>query len=167
MAETQRIPFIRITRPYGSETEFLEGDFGWLGRTTVILPNGPARAAGELVRFEIVLTSGAPILRGEGHVVAHHSPGGPRAPGLEVRFTRVDAKSKLLIDRVRERRNAMSQPGSMSLLPSPSLLPMQSMVPSQRQPSQELAAPTVPLSNGLPMLKPSTTWEGPGGTRAA
>ena len=155
MSEAQRIPFIRLARPYGSEKEFLDGDFGWLGRTTVILPNGPSRAAGELVRFELVLTSGAPILRGEGHVVAHHSPGGPKPPGLEVRFTRVDAKSKVLLDRVRERRNAMSQPGSMSLVPAQSLLPLQSLLPSEPS-SQESAPSRPPHANGISVLKPPT-----------
>jgi hypothetical protein len=118
--EPPRIPFIRITRPYGSEREFIEGDFGWVGRTTVVLPGGPARSAGELIRFEVVLTNGAPILRGEGHVVAHHTPGGPRPAGLEVRFTRVDAKSKLVLDRVREHRAAHGhgQSGTYSA-PSP------------------------------------------------
>jgi hypothetical protein len=106
--ESPRIPFIRVTRPYGSENEFIEGDFGWVGRTTLILPGGPARAAGELVRFEVVLSTGAPVLRGEGHVVAHHTPGGSRPPGLEVRYTRVDARSKIILDRVRERRTAAS-----------------------------------------------------------
>jgi hypothetical protein len=161
VSEAQRIPFIRLARPYGSEKEFLDGDFGWLGRTTVILPNGPARAAGELVRFELVLTSGAPILRGEGHVVAHHSPGGPKPPGLEVRFTRVDAKSKVLLDRVRERRNAMSQPGSTSLLPAQSLLPLQSLLPSQEPSSQEPALSRPPHSNGHSVPTPPTTLGSP------
>lgn len=122
MAEAPRIPFIRITRPYRSETEFIEGDFAWLGRTTIILPNGPARASGELVRFEIVLTNGAPALRGEGHVVAHHVPGGSRPAGLEVRFTRVDAKSKLILDRVRERRATTSQNESVTQVRLPEVL---------------------------------------------
>jgi hypothetical protein len=127
VAEAQRIPFIRITRPYGSENEFIEGDFGWVGRTTLVLPGGPARAAGELVRFEVVLTNGAPILRGEGHVVAHHKPGGPRPAGLEVRYTRVDARSKIILDRVRERRATGTQAGPSSMssaaMPSPAATP--------------------------------------------
>lgn len=106
LPEPTRIPFLRIARPYGSESDFIDGDFAWVGRTTIILPHSPARPVGELVRFEFVLANGAPVLRGEGNVIAHHMPGGPRPPGLEVRFTRVDSKSKLIIDRVRERRAA-------------------------------------------------------------
>jgi hypothetical protein len=127
--EPPRIPIIRITRPYGSENEFVDGDFGWVGRTTLVLPGGPARAAGELVRFEVVLTTGAPVLRGEGHVVAHHVPGGSRPAGLEVRYTRVDARSKIVLDRVRERRNAGSPNGPMSMSGSVSTASMPSPVP--------------------------------------
>jgi hypothetical protein len=112
-------PTIRITRPWASEKEFIEGDLAYLGRTAILLPNAPARAPGELIRFEIVLASGAPVFRGEGHVVTHHAPGGPKPAGLEVRFTRIDARSKLVLDRVRERRTALVRSGSM---PPPALV---------------------------------------------
>jgi molecular chaperone DnaK len=166
--ETPRTPFIRIARPYGSEKDFFEGDFGWLGRTTIILPNGPSRAAGELVRFEVVLSNGAPVLRGEGHVVAHHVPGGARPPGLEVRFTRVDAKSKTLLDRVRERRAALSSTGMREFgAPAVSVLPAVSMLPAEPPSPVASAAPAPPLGfpsaataslpvDALPVLKPPT-----------
>jgi hypothetical protein len=149
--EAPKIPFIRITRPYGSEAEFIDGDYGWVGRTTLVLPGGPARAAGELVRFEVVLTNGAAVLRGEGHVVAHHVPGGARPAGLEVRYTRVDSRSKILLDRVRERRAAMSQGGPASLS-----MPAMS-VPAMSVPAMPSAMPSLgPTPSGLPVLKPPT-----------
>jgi len=110
---------IRITRPYGSENEFIDGDFAWIGRTTIVLPNSPARTAGEVVRFEVVLTSGSPVFRGEGSVVAHYPPGGGQPPGLEVRFTRIDARSKLILDKVRDRRTALSRSGEGPAAPAP------------------------------------------------
>ncbi|HKQ69494.1 MAG TPA: hypothetical protein VJT73_09150 [Polyangiaceae bacterium] len=131
-------PTIRIARPYGSEKEFVEGDLAWLGRTTIILPNAPARAAGDLIRFEIILGNGAPVFRGEGHIVAHHAPGGTKPPGLEVRFTRVDARSKLILDRVRELRAPATPslappvgpaPISVSISPPISILPPVSISP--------------------------------------
>jgi hypothetical protein len=85
----------------------------YLGRTAILLADAPAREPGELIRFEIVLSTGTPVFRGEGHVVAHHAPGGAKPPGLEVRFTRIDARSKLILDRVRERRTALVRSGSM------------------------------------------------------
>jgi hypothetical protein len=112
-------PTIRITRPWGSEKEFIEGDLAFLGRTAILLPNAAAREPGELIRFEIVLSTGTPVFRGEGHVVAHHAAGGAKPQGLEVRFTRIDASSKLILDRVRERRTALVRSGSM---PPPALV---------------------------------------------
>ncbi|MET0593438.1 MAG: hypothetical protein ABW133_12105 [Polyangiaceae bacterium] len=112
-------PTVRIKRPWATEKEFVEGDLACLGRSAIILANAPAREPGELIRFEIVLASGAPAFRGEGHVVAHHPPGGAKPAGLEVRFTRIDARSKLILDRVRERRTALVRSGS---IPPPALV---------------------------------------------
>jgi hypothetical protein len=159
--EAPRIPIIRITRPYASEKEFIDADFGWVGRTTLILPGAPARPSGELVRFEVVLSNGVPILRGEGHVTGHNAPGGARPPGLEVRFTRVDAKSKLVLDRVRERRASLSSssmtasllPGGASMLPA-----VVSMLPAINSvlPRSEAAPPVSPGPGELPALKAPT-----------
>jgi hypothetical protein len=148
--EAPRIPIIRITRPYATEKEFIDADFGWVGRTTLILPGAPARPSGELVRFEIVLANGVPILRGEGHVAGHNAPGGARPPGLEVRFTRVDAKSKLVLDRVRERRASFS---SHTMTAATSFLPG---LPSMAVGSAHVAdAPPASLSASmLPVLQP-------------
>jgi hypothetical protein len=104
---------LRITRPWGSEKEFVEGDIACFGRTAILLPGAPAREPGELIRFEIVLSHGTPVFRGEGNVVAHHLPGGSKPAGLEVRFTRIDARSKLILDRVRERRTTLTRQGSV------------------------------------------------------
>jgi hypothetical protein len=117
--ENRPPPTIRITRPWASEKEFIEGDLAFLGRTAILLPNAPAREPGELIRFEIVLSTGAPVIRGEGQVVAHHPVGGAKPAGLEVRFTRIDARSKLVLDRARERRTALIRSGS---IPPPALV---------------------------------------------
>jgi len=111
-------PTLRISRPYTSEADFVDGDFAWIGRTTIVLPEAGARTTGELVRFEIMLSNGAPVFRGEGHVVAHHPPGSGRPPGLEIRFTRIDSRSKLIIDKVRERRAAHARQNAAPLEPS-------------------------------------------------
>jgi hypothetical protein len=139
--ENRPPPTIRITRPWASEKEFIDGDLACLGRTAILLPNAPAREPGELIRFEIVLSSGAPVFRGEGHVVAHHPPGGPKPAGLEVRFTRIDARSKLLLDRVRERRTALLRSGS---IPPPALV-------SQAPPPGPSSQPPAVLMSQAPM----------------
>lgn len=137
-------PTLRITRPWASEKEFIEGDLAYLGRAAILLPNAPAREAGELIRFEIVLASGAPVFRGEGHVVAHHAPGGAKPAGLEVRFTRIDARSKLILDRVRERRTALVRSGS---IPPPAHV-SQAPPPGLSQPPPPVVVSNTPPSRG-------------------
>ena len=134
---------LRITRPWATEKEFVEGDIAYLGRTAILLPGAPAREPGTLIRFEIVLAGGQPVFRGEGNVVAHHLPGGAKPPGLEVRFTRIDARSKLILDRVRERRTSLTRQGS---LPPPALVsqgPPAGSVPPGSPSLMSLPAPSL------------------------
>jgi hypothetical protein len=152
---------IRITRPYGSENEFIDGDFAWIGRTTIVLPHSPARNAGEVVRFEVVLTSGSPVFRGEGSVVAHYPPGGGKPPGLEVRFTRIDARSKLILDKVRDRRTALSRSGEVPAAPAPPAPAPLVAVAAPAVAPPLVAAP--PFAAAVPVaLPPSPPAEEPG-----
>lgn len=139
--ENRPPPTIRVTRPWATEKEFIDGDLAFLGRTAILLPNAPVREPGELIRFEIVLSTGTPVFRGEGHVVAHHPPGGAKPAGLEVRFTRIDARSKLLLDRVRERRTALVRSGS---IPPPALV-------SQAPPAGPSSQPPPVIMSQAPM----------------
>jgi hypothetical protein len=136
---------IRITRPYGSENEFIDGDFAWIGRSTIVLPNSPARKTGEVIRFEVVLSTGSPVFRGEGSVVAHYPPGGAKPPGLEVRFTRIDARSKLILDKVRDRRAALSRSGeNPAPAPAPALAPAVADAPAPAPALADAPAPALP-----------------------
>jgi hypothetical protein len=144
---------LRLTRPYGTEDDFIAHDAPYFGRASVTLANAAARPFGELIRFEIMLTSGATVLRGEGTVVAHHPPGGPRPAGLEVRFARIDARSKGVLDRVRAFRAAGPR-GLMSLAPA-------ALIPSLAPPS---AASMVPASS--PSLAPLPSWSATPGPAA-
>src|SRR5258708_33945224 len=89
---------IRITRPYASEEEYLENDLETLTRTGITLVGAQPRPEGVVLRFELSLSTGQVVLRGEGRVVgfrgnAHQGLGGPA-----LRFTRLDLRSKALID---------------------------------------------------------------------
>jgi hypothetical protein len=105
MADTPRAK-LKVVRPYDSEEAFVKGDLLRIGRGTIVLADTPPHPAGETVRFDVVLTSGAAVFRGEGVVVAHHGPGDGRAEGLEVKITRFDAKSKAVLDRAQALRAA-------------------------------------------------------------
>jgi hypothetical protein len=114
---------IRITRPYLTEDEFLEREFDTLTRTSVVLVGAQTRPQGVILRFEIVLKSGISVLRGEGRVVGYKPTGPSGEPGLTLRFTRLDAKSKALVDRAAMLREARirgsSPPGTRPSVPPP------------------------------------------------
>jgi molecular chaperone DnaK len=139
---------IRVVRPYASEEEYIQGDFAWIGRSWIVLPNAAARPVGELLRFEVVLSNGAPVIRGEGSVLGHNAPGGPRPAGLEVKLNRFDARSKTILDRVHALRVAVARSGERSLPPRPKGLPAgASMVPAV---SQVSVAPPIRIEVSMP-----------------
>lgn len=124
---------IRVARPYATEEELLESELETLTRTSVTLLGAPSRPQGLVLRFELVLSSGQVLMRGEGRVVgykpnAHHGMG-----GLTLRFTRLDTRSKTVVDRataLRERRRpSAAAPPATDSIPVPSLFPATSVFP--------------------------------------
>lgn len=102
---------IRITRPYTTEDEFLEQELETLSRTSVTLLGAQPRPQGVVLRFELVLSSGHVLMRGEGRVVGFRPNLQQGLGGLTLRFTRLDTRSKALVDKaatVRERRRPSS-----------------------------------------------------------
>lgn len=90
---------IRIVRPYANEDEFLEHELDTLGRAGIVLIGADARPAGVILRFEVALQDGSPLVRGEGRVLAFREQVIGDEPGLALRFTKLDVKSKALVDR--------------------------------------------------------------------
>lgn len=104
---------VRIVRPYSSEDEFLEHELDTLGRAGIVLIGADARPSGVILRFEVVLADGAPLVRGEGRVLAFRENVVGDQPGLALRFTKLDVRSKALVDRaseLRDRRKRASSP---------------------------------------------------------
>jgi hypothetical protein len=112
---------IRITRPYTTEDEFLEQELETLSRTSVTLLGAQPRPQGVVLRFELVLSSGHVLMRGEGRVVGFRPNMQQGLGGLTLRFTRLDTRSKALVDKAatfRERRRPSARPEAMEP-PSP------------------------------------------------
>lgn len=111
MAENVRPPVaIRIVRPYETEDELLEHELETVGKTSVVLIGAHPRPTGVILRFEVTLASGATVLRGEGRVLAHKDDAFRGQPGLTLRFTRLDPKSKSVVDRAAAMREARGTP---------------------------------------------------------
>ncbi|HEY8091448.1 MAG TPA: hypothetical protein VIF09_26470 [Polyangiaceae bacterium] len=115
---------IRITRPQTTEDEFLEQELETISRTSVTLLGAQPRPQGVVLRFELVLASGLVVMRGEGRVVGFKPNAYRGMGGLTLRFTRLDTRSKAMVDKasaLRERRRPSAQPPAVE--PSPSLPP--------------------------------------------
>ncbi len=90
---------LKLVRPYDSVDDFLEAE-GWsIQPKGMLLLEEPEAASGALVRFEVQLRTGERLIRAEGTVVGHAAAREDRPAGLKVRFKRLDARSKALIDR--------------------------------------------------------------------
>jgi hypothetical protein len=104
---------IRITRPYATEDEYLEKELETLTRAGITLLGAQSRPQGVVLRFELVLTSGHVLMRGEGRVLGFKANAFAGIGGLTLRFTRLDTRSKSLIDKavaLREMRRPSSRP---------------------------------------------------------
>jgi hypothetical protein len=119
---------IRVARPFATEDELLENELETFTRTSITLLGAQPRPPGLVLRFELVLSLGQVLVRGEGRVVAYRPDAYYGTGGLTLRFTRLDSRSKAFVDKaaaMRERRrpssaNALGDtPSSPSLLPQP------------------------------------------------
>lgn len=156
MAENAARPpvAIRIVRPYQTDDEFLTSELETVGKTSIILIGAHPRPTGVILRFEVTLASGITILRGEGRVLGHKESAFRGQPGLSLRFTRLDPKSKALVDRAAAMREARLSGAS---LPPPAPAPTPPP-PAPPPPSSEPAI-AVALAAQTPEPPPATSME--------
>ncbi|HEY8208753.1 MAG TPA: Hsp70 family protein [Myxococcaceae bacterium] len=110
---------LRIKLPYGSEAEFVERYGSNVARGGIFVATKSLKPEGSVIGFEFVLANGERLLRGEAVVVkAQVDEGGQRA-GMTLRFTRLDAASKALIDRVVEQRSGPAPQAEGKAAPPP------------------------------------------------
>jgi hypothetical protein len=172
---------IRITRPYATEDEYLERELETLTRASVTLLGAQSRPQGVVLRFELVLMSGQVLMRGEGRVVGFKANAFEGLGGLTLRFTRLDTKSKSLVDKaaaLRERRRPSTRPQVLEAVDgSPFAPPMSAMpVPPQSQrpaptfvdrPDTPSPFAPAPSAAELPVASPSPSSDASPSTDAA
>ncbi len=156
---------IRITRPYASEEEFLENELETLTRASITLLGAQARPQGVVLRFELVLSSGPVLMRGEGRVVGFKADAFEGLGGLTLRFTRLDTKSKALVDKaaaLREKRRPSIRPQFPDMAsPAPdNVPPPPPAAASEPPPAEATAAPSQPPA-APPSTEPSPAIEAP------
>jgi len=147
--ETRPPTAIRITRPYVSEEEYLENDLETLTRTGITLVGVQPRPEGVVFRFEISLSTGQVVLRGEGRVVGFRANAHQGVGGLALRFTRLDVRSKALIDKaaaIRETRRPSIQP-PLSRVSAPPAAPRRLSTPPP--PFARASTPSPPFARAV------------------
>jgi len=148
---------IRITRPYQTEDELLAHELDTISRSGVVLVGAQPRPEGVILRFELTLATGTPILRGEGRVIGFKSAVVGSEPGLSVRFTRLDSKSKALVDKVaamREQRRSIPPPAPPQAA-APAEPPVPPPTPAPPAPPPPTPSPDIPVSVSSDALPPS------------
>lgn len=124
---------IRIQRPYDSESELLAAEGPTLTRSTLLLLGAKNRPPGTILRFELVLRTGTPMLRGEGKVLEYQEESSFGMAGLVVKFSRLDARSKKFLE------DTFGPPSTVA----PQSIPPMSMPPSSLAPESH-APPSLP-----------------------
>ena len=105
---------LRIRLRYVDEDTFIEKYSVNISRGGIFIGSKSPRAVGSALRFEFQLEGGAPVIRGEGAVawVKPFDPAQPtKAHGMGVRFTRLDAPSRLIVERALEWKERTSRSG--------------------------------------------------------
>ncbi|MFY2561434.1 TIGR02266 family protein [Corallococcus terminator] len=97
---------LRIRLPYSTEEEFIDKYGSNVARGGVFVATRALKPEGTGLAFEFVLADGSRLLRGEGVVVKAQVDAGVGRSGMTVRFVKLDAASKALVDRVVARRAA-------------------------------------------------------------
>jgi hypothetical protein len=147
MADQVRAPVaIRVMRPYSSEDAFLEHELETLTRTSIVLVGAQSRPQGVVLRFEVVLENGTSVLRGEGRVVGHKANAFGESAGLTLRFTRLDTRSKALIDRAAMMRDEKTRAALGSAAPASPSKPPAPIHPAQNKIPVDLTPPPAPTA---------------------
>ncbi|NOJ90795.1 TIGR02266 family protein, partial [Myxococcus xanthus] len=101
---------LRIRLPYTTEEEFIDKYGSNVARGGVFVATRAMKPEGTGLAFEFVLADGTRLLRGEGVVVKTQVDAVSGRTGMTVRFVKLDAASKALIDRVVSKRTGSVEP---------------------------------------------------------
>jgi molecular chaperone DnaK len=136
------LPLVRIYLRYPDADTFITRFAPNVTRGGVFLASRKPRPVGDLIRFEISLAQGSPLLWGTGRVtwVREFNPAEPhRAHGMGVQFTFVDPECRSLLDRLLAAKNA-ARPTPVSGVP----------IIAPRQPSGTSTAVRDPVKSPSP-----------------
>src|SRR5262245_27528857 len=97
---------LRVRLPFRSEDEFVASYGAHVGRDGFFLATRVPKPVGAALLFDLILADGTSILRGEGVVVRSNASG--ERPGMTLRFVRLEAAGRALVERIISGRPARS-----------------------------------------------------------
>ncbi len=139
---------LRIRLPYATEEEFVEKYGSNVARGGLFIATRSPKPEGQGLAFELVLADGSRLLRGEGLVVKVQAEG-TRA-GMTVRFVRLDAHSKALIDRIVSRKSQSRESTAETRGAPTTRSPAPKQAPEQPVAAPRAEAPPPPRSEATP-----------------
>lgn len=115
---------LRIRLPFVTEEEFVERYSQNVARGGIFIATRAVKPVGTAIAFELVLQGGDRLMRGEGAVQQVQEEQTPGKSGMLVRFVRLDARSRALIDRILAIREGVVNPelpaaAASAALPAP------------------------------------------------
>jgi uncharacterized protein (TIGR02266 family) len=131
----QRSETVRVRLRYPDLETFVEKYAPNVTRGGIFLASREPRPVGEVLRFEVLLRQGAPVLSGEGRVtwVKEFDPAEPHRPyGMGVQFTQLDPQARPVLDRLLQKKQASAP--SPAPQPAPAPRPRVDMRPTERTP---------------------------------
>jgi uncharacterized protein (TIGR02266 family) len=113
---TDRVPAaMRIRLRYTDVETFVDRYATNVSKGGIFIASRTPKAVGALVRFEFQLADGSPVVKGEGKVVwvKEFDPAHPQKPhGMGLKFTRLDAAGRGVLDKMLARRQEHTNPGA-------------------------------------------------------
>src|SRR5215470_3705105 len=151
---------LRVRLPFRSEDEFVASYGAHVGRDGFFLATKAPKAVGATLLFDLILADGTSLLRGEGVVVRSNASG--ERPGMTLRFVRLEAAGKALVERIVSGRPARgSAPAEAQAHPSawaPPAGPSATAIPRSREARpahrEAWAPPVAPFRAPVPAAPP-------------
>ncbi|MBK7860421.1 MAG: TIGR02266 family protein [Archangiaceae bacterium] len=137
---TLKVP-LRIRLPFVTEQEFVERYGGNVERGGIFIATRNPKPEGTEISFELVLSNGERLMRGEGVVQQLKSDPAPGKAGMMVRFVRLEPRTKALIDRITASRDGV--PAAEPVVTPPSE-PLPAPAPKVSAPPPRPSAPPPP-----------------------
>jgi molecular chaperone DnaK len=135
--EPVKVP-LRIKLPFATEAEFIERYGTNVTRGGIFIATKLGKPEGTHLSFELVLSTGERLMRGEGVVQKRLEEAQPGKSGMLVRFTRIDSRTKALVDLIVGGTPAAVAPQTDVNLPRPSVPQTLSPVPQRPKADKNL-----------------------------